>query len=282
MSLENKQKSAVILDGKKIAEKIKLDLFEKIKIAEKRPGLAAILIGEDPASSLYISLKEKACQAVGITFHKYLCNQDCYPNVDEAELIKLIEFLNNDPEVDGIILQLPLPAEFDTAKIISTISPAKDVDGFIAKNKDVIPPTIAAILELLKAVPGLKKSAAEKSVLTITKSDLFTDNLGDHLKQFGFDKITEAKKIPDNSADYDIVIIAIGEAEALKKSMIKPGAVVIDVGINKVSDKTVGDAESAISEVAGFLSPVPGGVGPLTVACLLRNCYDFSQKNISK
>src|SRR3989339_1355448 len=255
------KKTATILDGKKLATKIKLDLLRQIKKQPTTPGLAAILVGNDPASSMYLNLKEQACQEVGLNFHKYLCNQQCYPDISEAKLIKLIDFLNQDEETNGIIVQLPLPKKFKTQKIIDAISPAKDVDGFHPQNNQIIPPTIVAVIELLKST---KEKLADKKTLIIGQSNVFVSGLEKFLKsKLKITDIINRTTIPNDSNKYDIVIIALGQAGILKKSMVKDGAIVIDIGINREGNKTVGDASPEVAEVAGYLSPVPGGVGPL-------------------
>lgn len=267
--------NAKIINGRKLAEEIKSELAKKISQEKKRPGLAAILVGDDQASQIYIQLKEKACQQVGINFHKYLCNKQCYDEISEKELIGLIKFLNQDEATDGIIVQLPLPDKYHTDKIIKTISPAKDVDGFVSKNTELIPPTIGAIIELLKATG---ENLSDKKTIIIGNSDIFLTNLKKHLKtNLNIKSSKTIKKIPDDCNNYDIIIIAVGRAKALKKKDVKKGAIVIDVGINRIKGKTVGDVDATAAETAGWLSPVPGGVGPLTIACLLKNAYLLSQ-----
>lgn len=264
---------ATILDGKAIAEQLKIELKKDIDASGLTPGLAAILIGDDPASRLYIKLKEKAAAQVGISFHKYLCNSECYQDIDEHELGEMINFLNQDASTHGIIVQLPLPEGFDQDKIVKLIDPKKDVDGF--NGGAVIPPTIAAVIELLKAT-GEKLS--DKKTLIIGKSDIFINGLEKYLKtKSGITDIVAEKTIPNDSVDYDIIVIALGQARALQKNQVKAGAIVIDIGINQLDGQTVGDVDPSVAEVAGFLSPVPGGVGPLTVACLLRNTFELAK-----
>ncbi|MFA6228390.1 MAG: bifunctional 5,10-methylenetetrahydrofolate dehydrogenase/5,10-methenyltetrahydrofolate cyclohydrolase [Patescibacteria group bacterium] len=269
---------AVILDGKKIAAEILLAIRKQIIEAGLQPGLAAILVGNDPASEMYVRLKEKACLNVGINFHKYLGGNEILQDFDETELTELIGFLNRDEQIDGILLQLPLPEGFDQNKIIKLIAPEKDADGF--NGGPVTPPTVAAIIELLKATG---ENLTDKKTLIIGKSDVFTGGIEKYLKQeTGIKKISVSSSLPDNSADFDIVIIALGRAHALSGSQVKTGAIVIDVGINKYDGQTVGDADPSVAKVAGWLSPVPGGVGPLTVACLLRNVLELAKKNREK
>lgn len=259
---------AIALDGKKIANKIKRDLLTKIKKTKKRPDLAAILIGDNEASELYIKLKQQACEAVGINFHKYLCNEKCFNQGNEKDVLKLIDYLNNDSDINGILLQLPLPNGFDTDKIINKINPDKDVDGFLNKSDAIKPPTILAILRLIKET---KINLKNKTCLILANSDIFANNLKKELKT----KTNIIKKVSniDKAKTYDVVISAFGKPHILKKKHIKKNAIIIDVGISKKNGKTAGDADPSVYEKASFVSPVPGGVGPLTVAYLLFNTY---------
>jgi len=266
--------TAKILDGKALAEQMRLKIKKEIDATGIKPGLAAILVGDNEASRLYISRKEKAAIETGIIFSKYLCNSECYPFIDEYELLEMITFLNHDPAINGIIVQLPLPKDFDQDKIIKAIDPAKDVDGF--NGGKIIPPTISAVIGLLKST---EEKLDDKKTLVIGKSDIFTKGLENYLStELKLKKIKISPAIPANCNDYDIVIIALGQAHALKKEQVKLGAIIIDIGINKLNAQTVGDVDPAVTEIAGYLSPVPGGVGPLTVACLLRNTLSLAQQ----
>lgn len=271
--MTTKDNGAKLLNGQELADKIKSDLAKEIFELEKKPGLAAILVGDNEASALYVKLKEKSCHQVGINFHKYFCPD----NISEKELSELIEFLNNDQDVDGILLQLPLPEGYETQKILDLISQDKDVDGFFSngeKNKTV-PPTISAIIELLKST---EEDLKNKKTLVIAKCDIYTGKMDKYLSALGITDVVTSETIPKNSSDYDIIIIALGQAKSLKKEMVKDGAIIIDVGINKIDGQVVGDVDESVMEVAAFVSPVPGGVGPLTVACLLRNTLEISKK----
>jgi methylenetetrahydrofolate dehydrogenase (NADP+)/methenyltetrahydrofolate cyclohydrolase len=270
-----KAETAKILDGKSIAEKIRKDLRQEIIDNGITPGLAVILVGDNTPSMMYVNLKEKASEEVGINFSKYLANSQCYQDIDERELTEMIEFLNKDESVNGIVLQLPLPKEFDQNKMVKLITKSKDADGF--HNGKVTPPTIASIIELLKATETEKFSGLK--TLILGKADIFMTGLADHLKKdLDIKKISSAHEIPKDCDTYDIIIIALGSAHLLKKNDVKKGAIVIDVGINKVAGQTVGDVDPEVAKVAGYLSPVPGGVGPLTVACLLRNVFELAKK----
>lgn len=269
-------KSAIILDGTAIAQQIKLELRREILKLDNPPGLAAILIGDNAASELYLKLKEKACHEVGIEFHKYLFGGRCFSDISQENIIGMIKFLNADPAITGIIVQLPLPPQYQTAKIIKAINPGKDVDGFSSGDSRIIPPTVAAISELLKAA---NENLAQRRALLIGNSDIFLKGLKKYLiGGLGLKNIRESKNIPKDSAAYDIIVIALGRAGVLKKAQVKPGSIVIDVGINRVRGKTVGDVDPKVAAAAGWLSPVPGGVGPLTVACLLRNVVRLAKR----
>lgn len=273
----SKKNSAKILDGKALADEILLSIRKQILETGYAPGLAAILIGDNPASQLYVDLKEKAAEKVGIRFSKYLANSQCYGDIDEYELEELIKFLNKDPDTDAILLQLPLPKEFDQNKIIKLIDKSKDADGF--NRGPVVPPTISAIIELLKCT-GEKMT--DKKTLIIGNSDIFTQEIEKYLKsKLKIKKLKIKNSIPADSNTYDIIIIALGQAKVLKKPAVKPGAIIIDVGINKVNGKTVGDIDSNVNDIAGYISPVPGGVGPLTVACLLKNVMGLTKNKTS-
>jgi methylenetetrahydrofolate dehydrogenase (NADP+) / methenyltetrahydrofolate cyclohydrolase len=257
-----------ILDGKEIAGEIKSDLARKIAKLSRRPGLSAILVGDDPASSMYIGLKEEACKEVGIDFHKYTCGK----SDSKESVLEMIDFLNKDKTIDGIIVQLPLPKGFDTDEIIGAIDSQKDVDGFVSKN--IIPPTINAVIELLKATG---EELENKKTLIIGKSDIFISGMDGYLKsELSVKDIKVEHQIPKDSNKYDVIVIALGRAGVLKETDVKDGVIVIDVGINSVNGKTVGDVDESVKEKAGYLSPVPGGVGPLTVALLLHNTYQLS------
>ena len=266
--------SAKILDGKALAESQLAETANIIRKTGIAPGLAAILVGDNPASRLYVSLKEKAAEKAGIRFHKYLCNSECYDGLDEAELIELISFLNRDPDISAILVQVPLPEGFDQKRILSLIAPEKDADGF--NGGQVVPPTVAAIIELVKSA---NQNLEGKRALVIGKSAVFIDGVISQMeRQFNGLSISRAHAIPEDSSDYDLIIIALGQAGALKREQVKTGAIVIDVGISRVGGKTVGDVDPAVAEVARFMSPVPGGVGPLTVACLMRNTVGLALK----
>ncbi len=265
-----------LLNGSKIADNILADLYKQQQTLKVKPDLAVILVGDNPASRLYIKLKEKAAKKIGVNFHKYFLKKDC----SEQEIIDTIEFLNNDPEINAILVQLPLPKKFNTDKIIKTIDPKKDVDGFHPKNKDqkrIIPGLNLAILELIKqAVTDDSKNTAT----IIANSPIFGKSLQQTLKTANISAQYCNAETYKNNKDLqkaDIIIITIGQAEWLKADMIKKDAIIIDVGINKINKKTVGDADiKDLIEKVKYITPVPGGVGPMTIAMLFENTINLT------
>ena len=275
-----------IIDGKALAEKIKDEIVKEIvKInqgrigdAYKRPNLAIILVGEREDSKLYVDLKEKEAKKVGIDTHLYKCND----KISEREILDMIDCLNNDTSVDAILVQLPLPAGFDTDAIIMSINPAKDVDGFhpanLAKlfktcdNTDIIPPVHEAVIEILKSIAYNLK---DKQACLISNSDIFGKSLTHILTCQGAKvAITNVKDkaMAKKTSVADILITAVGKPEFIKKDLIKKDAVIIDIGITKRGKEVVGDVDfNSVKDKAGYLTPVPGGVGPLTIAMAFKN-----------
>lgn len=272
-----------IIDGKKLAEDIQNDIYRQIKSKGLTPGLAVILVGDDPASKLYVSLKKKAAQEVGIEFHEYLLEAD----TPQDKILECIDFLNKDEKIDAILVQLPLPAGFDTDKIINKIDPAKDVDGFHPENikkllssqTDFIPGLPLGIIKLLESTG---ENLAQKSAVIIAKSKIFYEPLAKLLKDKNIIATIASPKdtgLKNKTINADILITAIGQPFFITANMIKPDAIVIDIGTNKVGDYTVGDVDyTAAFEVASHITPVPGGVGPMTVAMLLYNTLKLAEK----
>jgi len=271
---------AIILDGKQVA----LTLREKVKketeiLAEKynkQPNLVVILVGEDPASQSYVRSKERACIKAGMK--STIIRLD--DSIQEAELAKVISDLNSDDSVHGILLQLPIPNHIQEDRIINLIDVKKDVDGFhnenIAKlNKgqdSLVPCTPLGITKILEAY---KLDTVGKHCVIIGRSQIVGKPMAALMLQRNSTVTichSKTKDIREITKQADILIVAIGRAEMVDSSYIKPGAVVIDVGINRVDGKLTGDVlfEDA-SKVAGYITPVPGGVGPMTIACLLEN-----------
>jgi methylenetetrahydrofolate dehydrogenase (NADP+)/methenyltetrahydrofolate cyclohydrolase len=280
--------AAQILDGKSLAaqlrRRIREHIAQRVASGQRVPGLAVILIGQDPASQVYVESKRRACSEVGIRSFAY----DLPAEISEQQLLALIEELNVRPDVDGILVQLPLPRDISPTAIIERIHPDKDVDGFHPYNVGRLaqripylrPCTPRGVMRLIE-LSGVKLHGAEAVIVgasnivgrpmalelllagcTVTVTHRFTRDLHAHVERA------------------DIIVAAAGKPGLVKGDWIKPGAVVIDVGINRMSDgKLVGDVEyEAASLRAGWITPVPGGVGPMTVATLLENTLHAAYK----
>jgi methylenetetrahydrofolate dehydrogenase (NADP+)/methenyltetrahydrofolate cyclohydrolase len=272
---------ATILDGRKVSEiyrqKIKEEIEQYTSKGLRKPSLAVVLVGEDPASKVYVSNKRKACQKVGMESLFYHLPED----TDERELLKLVEELNENPEVDGILVQLPLPKHINPQTVIENIAPDKDVDGFHPENMGklianldggFIPCTPLGIKILLEHY-GIEVQGKDVAVVgagyivgkplsvlllnmnaTVTTCHIYTKDLKKH------------------TLNADILISATGVPHLIKEDMVKEGAVVVDVGISKVDGKIVGDVDfERVKEKASYITPVPGGVGPMTITALLLN-----------
>ena len=279
----------MIIDGKKIAEtlrqKLKKEIIEIKSSFKSVPGLTVILIGEDPASKIYVKNKEKFSKEIGINSEVIK-----YPeNIEEKEVLNKIIELNKNKKVSGILVQLPLPKHINKQKVIETILPEKDVDGFHPINvgnlssgyDSKIPCTPLGCLILLKEV---EKNLSGKHAVVIGRSNLNGKPMAQLLlKENCTVTITHSKtkdlKSQCNKAD--IIIAAVGKPKLVKGDWVKKNAIVIDVGINKTTDGIVGDVDfNEVSKVAKAITPVPGGVGPMTIACLLRNTVEcFKRAN---
>lgn len=280
---------AKIIDGQALAEKIKDNIVKEILELNNnkpdcphRPNLAVILVDEREDSKLYVDLKEKEAKRVGIDTHIYR-----YPkNIPEKEILEIIECLNNDKLVDGILIQLPLPAGFDTDKIIKKINPAKDVDCFHPENLKIIlgscdhhhilSPVFSAVLKMLASINCQLK---DRRVCIIANSDIFGKSLAKILECQGAEVKTikaDDKNLAKETLRADILITAVGRPRFIKKEMVKKEAVVIDIGITKKDKKIYGDVDFAeVKNKASYITPVPGGVGPLTIAMLFRNTLEL-------
>lgn len=260
-----------IFNGKKIADKILSDLKKKTDRLKIRPKLAVILAGEDKSSELFIRNKKRAAKEVGIEVLLYKFKE----NVPEKKIIRKIKNLDNDKSVNGIIVQLPLPEGFSPEKIIGAVSPLKDVDGF-GKRSSFSSPFISAVIVALK---NSTKDIKGKKILALVNSDIFGRHLRFFLKKEGIKaeyilrKNFSPNKINKNKTD--IIITVLGAPNFIKGNMIKRGVILIDGGITVTRNKkTVGDVDrKSVSGKAAFLTPTPGGIGPLTVALLLKNVY---------
>ena len=266
-----------ILNGKDLSALIKDDLKCKSEQFVQTPILAVITIGDDAASAVYVRNKKKACEYVGFSFMHF----DYLSEVKESVVIRKIKELNRDKTVNGILLQLPIPEHFDVEKIINTIDPKKDVDGLttvnmgklLSGNYGMVPCTPSGILEILD---HYKVEFEGKNVCVVGRSLL----VGKPIAMLCSDRNatvsichSKTKNLKDYTSKADILIVAVGKKWLIDKSMIKKDAVIIDVGINSVEGKLYGDVNPDVEEKCSMLTPVPGGVGPMTVACLLKNTY---------
>jgi methylenetetrahydrofolate dehydrogenase (NADP+)/methenyltetrahydrofolate cyclohydrolase len=263
-----------ILNGNQLANRIREKVKARIEKRDLDPGLAVILVGDDPASHTYVRLKEEACNEAGIRFEKITYEAD----VETTELIERVETLNERDDIHGILVQLPLPAQ-EADRVIQTIDQKKDVDGFHKKNvanlaadKPAIAPAVA--LGIMKLIE-MANEPFEGQLAMIVGSEIFGTPLSTLLEERGADVRIVPKNTPDlqsKTVTADILIVAVGNPGMITGDMVKEGAVVIDVGTTKDGRKIYGDVDStSVEGIAGALTPVPGGVGPMTVAMLLVN-----------
>lgn len=293
-----------LLKGRKVASEILSGIKARIKKDKSKPVLAVVLIGENKASKLYIKLKARAAKKVGIGFYLFKFKS----SAKEKEIIKLIKKINKDKKINGIIVQLPLPTGFNTSKIINSISIKKDVDGFHPKNikkfiegkGEIYPVFPLAIIRLIESAGVNLKG---RSAVIIANSEVFgkimssalarkknhpvKSSLAQGARKSGlFDRVKVeyilADKLNSNLPrlrNADMVITALGKPKLIKGTMLKKGAIIIDGGIKKKGKRTLGDVDfNSVVKTAGYLSPVPGGVGPVTVACLLENVCKLAQQ----
>ena len=274
----------LLLDGKKTAQTIKDELKEKIIASKLSPGLAVVLVGDSPASIIYVKHKKKACEEVGINSVIYKLKADA----TQYEVLELVEKLNIDKAVHGILVQLPLPEQINAQKIIASINPKKDVDGFHPLN----------VGKLMLGLPGFRSATPLGIIELIKRYNL--DLVGQHAVIVGRSNIvgkplallllqehatvtvchSKTKNLPGITAQADILVAALGQAQFIKKDMVKKGAVVIDVGINRLdNNKLVGDVDyDQVKNIVEAITPVPGGVGPMTIAALLMNTVKAAKK----
>ena len=289
--------SAVLIDGKQIAAEVKADVAAKVASLKEKgvvPCLAVILVGENPASVSYVTGKRKALAEAGMADKSLVLPE----STSEEELLKLIQDLNADPSVHGILVQLPLPKHINEEKVINAITPEKDVDGFHPVNvgrlmigsKGFLPCTPHGICVMLKKT-GIKTDGA--NVVIVGRSNIVGKPLAMLLTRREYNATvtichTGTKNLAEITRNADIVIAATGHLHTLTKDMIKPGAAVIDVGVNRIPDSTkksgfrlVGDTDfDDLKETAGYITPVPGGVGPMTIAMLIYNTLESAEDTL--
>ncbi len=272
----------IILDGKKIAQEIQKELSLKVKEEGITPGLAVIRVGENPSSLIYVRNKKKKAEEVGIYFEERALKESTL----QDELIELIEELNGNSRIDGTILQLPLPSHLDEKKILERISPDKDVDGFHPLNmgrllKGVsffVPATPRGIMELLDRY---KIPLEGKRAVVVGRSDIVGKPLALLLLARNATVTichSKTKDLGSITKEGDILVVAMGKPGFIKEGMVKEGSVVIDVGINRIGNKIVGDVDfEKVREKASYITPVPGGVGPMTIIMLLKNVFEAAE-----
>ncbi|EJB85963.1 bifunctional methylenetetrahydrofolate dehydrogenase/methenyltetrahydrofolate cyclohydrolase FolD [Helicobacter pylori] len=285
-------RGVVLLDGQALAYNIEKDLKNKIQIitaqTHKRPKLAVILVGKDPASITYVNMKIKACQRVGMDFDLKTLQE----NVTEAKLLSLIKDYNTDQNISGVLVQLPLPRHIDTKMVLEAIDPSKDVDGFHPLNigklctqkESFLPATPMGVMRLLKHYHIEIKG---KDVAIIGASNIIGKPLSMLMLNAGASVSVchiLTKDISFYTQNADIVCVGVGKPDLIKASMLKKGAVVVDIGINHLNDgRIVGDVDfNNAQKVAGFITPVPKGVGPMTIVSLLENTLIAFEKQQRK
>lgn len=287
-----------IIDGKLIAEQIKKEIAaevaEMIDRGQDAPHLAAVIVGDDGASQTYVASKEKACHSVGMTSSVYRLPE----STTEKEMLDMVEFLNNDPEIDGYIIQLPLPKHINEYRVINAIKPEKDVDGFTSINAGrmqlglpcFIPATPNGIMELIQRS---KIETAGKNVVVLGRSNIVGTPMAVLMSRKGIDSTvtlvhSRTQNVAEITRQADIIVVAIGKQGFLTADMVKPGVTIIDVGIHRIEDASSpkgyvikGDVDyDEVYKVASKITPVPGGVGPMTIVSLLQNTLKAAKHEI--
>lgn len=266
---------ATLMDGKALSAKVRSEVAQEVVALGRPVGLATVLVGDDPASAVYVRNKRQACTEAGIES----IHHELPAATSEQELLELVAELNADPRVTGILCQLPLPDHIDEDRVIRAIDPVKDVDGFHPLNAGLLlqgsgillPATPAGIMEILDEYDVPLQGA---QAVVVGRSNIVGKPISLLLLQRHATVTichSRTRELPELTRGADVLVAAIGKARAITREMVKPGACVIDVGINRVDGKLVGDVAEDVADVAGLLTPVPGGVGPMTIAALLRN-----------
>ena len=279
---------AQLIDGKALAQDIRQSIAQDIEAlvgrTGVRPGLAVVLVGDDPASAVYVRNKKKACDMAGL----YVDDHTLPATTTQEELLKLIHQLNADPQIHGILVQLPLPPQIDSQTVLNAVSPDKDADGFhpynigrlVAGDPLFVPCTPKGVIRMIESTG---QAIEGKRAVVLGRSNIVGKPVA-ILLMHRHATVTichsRTQDLPGICREADILVAAIGKAQFVKADMVKPGAVVIDVGINRVGDgRLVGDVDfKPVKERAGWLSPVPGGVGPMTIAMLLANTLEAAKR----
>ncbi len=279
--------SAALIDGKAHAKALRDRIGHTVAKLARTPGLAVVLVGEDPASAVYVRAKGKACHEAGMASYEHRLPAD----TSQATLLTLVQQLNADPAVDGILVQLPLPPQIDTDAVIAAIDPDKDVDGFHPVNAGrlasglpgFVPCTPLGCLMLLQDTLG---DLSGLDAVVVGRSNIVGKPMAQLLLGANATVTiahSKSRDLPALCRRADIVVAAVGRPEMIRGGWIKPGATVIDVGINRVDGKLVGDvAFDEVAAHAAHITPVPGGVGPMTIACLLQNTLTSAERRQMK
>ncbi len=281
--------TAHIISGTTVAKQVKASIAEQIQTytaqGKRKPGLAVILVGMDPASQVYVNSKRKSCAEIGIESKSY----DLPADTSEAELLAIIEQLNHDDSVDGILVQLPLPKQIDATKVTEAIVPHKDVDGFHPYNVGRLCQKIPTLRSctpygVMKLLESTGVNLAGLHAVVVGASNIVGRPMAMELLLAGCTVTVTHSRTKDlayHILQADIVVAGVGKPNFVKGEWIKPGAIVIDVGINRVEGKLIGDVEYSAAEAkASFITPVPGGVGPMTVAMLMQNTLQAYQAHL--
>jgi methylenetetrahydrofolate dehydrogenase (NADP+)/methenyltetrahydrofolate cyclohydrolase len=278
--------TAQLIDGKLVARALEQEVAAAISRLSFRPGLVAVRVGNDPASEVYVRNKAKKARELGLEGTELIHPE----SMSEADLLAEVERLNRDDSVDGILVQLPLPKQIDATKVIDTIDPAKDVDGFHPINvgmlhlgrPSLVPCTPAGVIRLIESTG---EAIEGKHAVVIGRSDIVGKPVAALLLQRHATVTICHSRTRDLAAiarEADILVAAIGKARFVTADMIKPGAIVIDVGINRIEGKLAGDVDfHTAREVAGWITPVPGGVGPMTIAMLMKNTVTAAERRMA-
>ncbi|MFO7831351.1 MAG: bifunctional methylenetetrahydrofolate dehydrogenase/methenyltetrahydrofolate cyclohydrolase FolD [Desulfuromonadaceae bacterium] len=281
--------AATLIDGKALAAQMREQLAQSVVELEQKgvvPGLAVVLVGDDPASRVYVSMKEKACAKAGIFSDEHRLPAE----TSQEELLALVDKLNNDPRIDGILVQLPLPEHIDEDAVITSIATEKDVDGFHPESVGRLVtgnPTFKSCTPygVMKMLESINYDLNGKEVVVVGRSNIVGKPLALMcLAENATVTVCHSRTqdLPGHVKRADVVIAAVGRTEMVKGEWIKDGAVVIDVGINRQEDgKLLGDVEfAAASEKASYITPVPGGVGPMTITMLLENTVQSARRRV--
>lgn len=268
---------ATLLNGKELSQKIKLNLKQEVESLNAKVGLAVIIVGNNPASRVYVNNKKKACEEIGFVSREYALPEE----TTQEELVNLVKELNEDKEINGILVQLPLPKHLDEKAVIETISPLKDVDAFHISNVgkimigdyDFLPCTPAGVMELLHEA---NVDVAGKECVVIGRSNIVGKPMALLLLHENATVTvchSKTKDLKEVTKRADVLVVAIGRAKFVTADMVKPGAVVIDVGMDRDENgKLCGDVDfESVEKIASAITPVPGGVGPMTIAMLMKN-----------